>query len=287
MTRRDLAVAQQMHKWVVILIALLLAGCVVEPEATQTPFIVTATPAPDPTPTQEYSAPPDEMMWYPGCELNPHCDSDMALVAVNENSSLSMGTAQSETECVLIYHEGLPYQRCRVVDTPAPYGLYRWYFEDASAVDGELVYEGATPDTREVPNGYTLNVSGMRGFMGLDLVHQSVYAGLGRYVVGAEFDSIDLHTYDPDVSLNQAINKQCIVHMDNGAIMPLPPQAWVSSGNSLVYVLQFSTPRTFLLRCGVYLPYPSVDGQVVFTRIFVAPVGPEYAADNEGVVEIP
>ena len=279
-----------MRRLIAVLIALVLAGCVGSDLPTQTPYIVTATPpvaTPDPTPTLEELAPPEEL-WYSGCDVNPHCDSDAELIPVNENSSLVMGTAQSETVCVLIHDAGLPYQRCRVVDTPAPYGLYRWYFADATAIDGTYEFPSASPETSEVGNGYTVNVSGMRGFMALDLVHQSVYAGLGRYVVGMEFDSIDLHTYNPDVVLNEAINKQCFVMLDSGYTIPLEPQAWAGNDNeSVVYIIQLSSPHTFLLRCGIYINHAVVDGQILFTRFFVAPVGPEYGEGHEGVIEIP
>ena len=269
-----------MRRNIVLIIVLLLAACA--PVANPpTPYIITATPppTPEPTPTMEVEE------WYSGCDINPHCDSDYNLVAVNENSDLDMGVAQSEDICVLIYDEGVPVQRCRRVDTPAPYGLYRWYYADATAIDGEHVFNQAAPDIREVANGYTgytVNVSGMRGYIALDLVHQSVYVGLGRYVVGMEFAAIDLRTYDNDVSLPQSIDKICFLMLDNGTTMPLPPQRWVGGDadapESVVYVLQFSSPHSFLLRCGVYLQHATVDGQIVFDRIFVSPVGADYGA---------
>jgi len=256
----------------IIALLLFLAGCRVAVIQPMTPTHEDATP------TQELSL---EELWGPGNTINPHSDSDYALIAVNENNELDAGIAVREKACTEIPDQSI--QRCTWVETPLPYGLYRWFFEMV-AIDGECEFYGAAPYVRQVENGFSVDISGMSGFAGLDLVHQQVYGGaggLGRYVVGMEFLSHELTPYEPGISLTESIDKICFVMVDNGSTIRLSPQPWSGeTPESAVYVLQFESPHSFLLRCGVNLRYAGISGDVVFDRFFVAPVGPEYGSEG-------
>ena len=266
------------------IVLVFMAACV-PPYA---PIVETATAAPptlEPTPTLE------GMHWFPGCTINPHCDSDLALTPVNPNADLDAPTALVTQECVETVIDGIPHSRCVTVHHPSPPGLYVWHAKGA-AVDGEIEYQDAMPETLEYDDGdmdgYELNISGMRGSYSLQLVNQELYDQ--RYVIGAEFAPLDLHPYDASLAHDPALmDKWCTLSADNGMSYALLHQQFVLGDNgwtdapesAAVYVIQLETPHTVSLECGVYSPHGALDGRLVIDRLFISPVGLDYGAGDE------
>lgn len=275
-----------MRYWYLYAVAFLLACEIATAPATFTPGgpLPTVRPyqttapsvpqAPEPTPSQEVKA--WECNSINGWLLSPHCGLDPWFIAVNTNSNL-----ETATDTVATMHVPLPNGTTayRTVQYPAPPGLYSWQFETVGH-DGINLIRDMVPSVEKVDGGFSANITALTGLVGLRLEQAELFQFPGRYVVGFEMTPV---VRLPDVSRNNPalMRKFCTIWTDTGMRYDLEFQnaghnQYQPVLDSAVYVVAIDAPLGIILECGVQMEQPVFDGHVVFERIFVEPVPPEY-----------
>lgn len=229
---------------------------------------------PEPTPSQEI------VTWecnnVNGWMLSPHCGLDPWFVAVNSNSKLETATNNVVTMNVPLPNGTIAY---RTVVYPAPPGLYSWQFETVGH-NGITIIRDMVPSVEKVDGGFSANITALTGLVGLRLEQAELFQVPGRYVVGFEMTPL---VRLPDVSRNNPalMRKYCTIWTDTGKTYELTLQnaghnQYQPILDSAVYVIAIDASLSIVLECGIQIEQPVFDGHVVFERIFVEPVPPEY-----------
>ena len=276
-----------MYRWWLSALAFLLACEVATVPVTFTPAydvtapsIVLPTVRPyqtatfaAPTPTREIGDVPCDSL--NGWTVSPHCGLAPWFVTVNSNSDL---IAISGTDWVTVQLPNNETTR-RQVDQPAPPTLYKWVF-DTTGYHGTNIIAALPPIVSHNGAGFELNITSLTGRAALRLESTELFTPPGRYVVGLELTPV-LTLPDSSRSNPALLRKQCRIYTDTGKQYDLPVQnaghnQYQPLLDSAVYVIAIDRPLAIVMECGILIEQPIFNGVVVFERMFVEPVPPEY-----------
>ena len=227
-----------------------------------------------PTPTQEVMNIRCDSI--NGWTLSPHCGLNPWFVAANSNSDL---IAVISAPLQLSVNMPNAYPVTRDVYVPAPPGLYEWYFATVGH-DGVNIIRDMPPIVSHNGAGFEMNITGLTGYAALRLQQVELFTPPGRYVVGFE---ITPRLRLPDASrTNPALlTKQCKLRTDTGRQYELPVQnaghnQYQPVLDSAVYVITIDRPLNLHVECGISMAQPVFDGVVIWERMFVEAVPPDY-----------
>lgn len=230
--------------------------------------------SPEPTPSQEVKD--WECDSINGWLISPHCGLDPWFVAANSNSDLIAVISDPVKVRVQMPQGHVVY---RDVFYPAPPTLYNWYF-DTLGHDGVNTITGMPPIVTHNGGGFEMNITGLTGYAALRLEQVELFTPPGRYVLGFE---ITPQVRVPDAARGNPalLTKQCRLRTDTGNRYELPVQnaghnQYQPVLDAAVYVIAIDEPLTLHVECGISMAQPIFDGVVVWERMFVEAVPPEY-----------